>query len=354
MFQNLFLTIIAAEIKIQKHQSCVSKRRPITALMPVKISTYLSLSTTSTNIAFMLANTLLLVRPAAFGFNPQTAASNGFQQAQTLSVAEVQNRVLLEFEEVVLTLQTAGIRLLVLDDTAYPPKPDAIFPNNWFSTHPDGSVFLYPMATPNRQAEVRIDWLNQLEQLGKKQAIALIDLRAIAVENQFLEGTGSLIIDPANQQLFMSRSIRSQEPLAQKVADTLGLKLFCFDAFDSSGNAIYHTNVLLAISPQLVIFCSEVVPDGPEKDSIFRALNTPDRVLLEINQKQMAEFAANVLFVTNDKGEKYGIISRLGWNSLTLGQQTVFSHFFTPICLDIPTIEQIGGGSARCMLAELF
>jgi len=319
-----------------------------------KISTPLSISSTSANIALMLANTLLLVRPAAFGFNTQTAASNGFQQTQTIDSEVAQKQALAEFDEVVTTLSAAGIRLLVLDDTAQPRKPDAIFPNNWFSTHPGGSVFLYPMATPNRQTEVRTDWLPLLEKSNKNQTYTTYDLRSIAAENEYLEGTGSLILDPAHEQMFMNRSLRSQEQLAKKVAEKLGYRLHCFDAFDHQGKPIYHTNVLLAISPQLAVLCAEVIPEGDEKAAVMHALNTPDRVLLEISHKQMDQFAGNVLFVANIKGEKYGIISRTGWNSLTLGQQTVFSHFFTPICLDIPTIEQIGGGSARCMLAELF
>lgn len=302
----------------------------------------------------MLANTLLLVRPAAFGFNAQTAVSNGFQQTKPLAAEETQLRALAEFDEVVSTLRSADIQLLVLDDTTYPPKPDAIFPNNWFSTHPAGQLFVYPMATENRRAEVRLDWLNQLQGLGKKPPQKQIDLREVAEADEYLEGTGSLIIDPAHQQLFMSRSIRSQTRLAQCVADALDYKLCVFDALDGQGRPIYHTNVLLAISPQLAIFCPEVVPEGDEKAAVLRALNTADRVVMDINRQQLAQFAGNVLFVTNVKGEKFGIISRSGWNSLTLGQQTVFSHFFTPICLDIPTIEQIGGGSARCMLAELF
>lgn len=302
----------------------------------------------------MLANTLLLVRPAAFGFNAQTAVSNGFQQTKPFAAEEAQQRALAEFDEVVSTLRSAGIQLLVLDDTPYPPKPDAIFPNNWFSTHPDGQLFVYPMATENRRAEVRLDWLNQLQGLSKNQPQKQIDLREVAEADEYLEGTGSLIIDPAHQQLFMSRSIRSQTRLAQFVADALDYKLYVFDAFDGQGRPIYHTNVLLAISPQLAIFCQKVVPEGDEKAAVLRALNTADRVVMDINRQQLAQFAGNVLFVTNVKGEKFGIISRSGWNSLTLGQQTVFSHFFTPICLDIPTIEQIGGGSARCLLAELF
>lgn len=302
----------------------------------------------------MLANSLLLVRPAAFGFNPQTAESNGFQQKHDWSSTEIQKRALAEFDEVATTLQQAGIRILLVEDEVSPVKPDAIFPNNWFSTHPRGLLFLYPMATENRRTEVRLDWLPQLESVKKKQPEKIIDLREMAGENEFLEGTGSLIIDPAHRHIFMSRSLRSQEKLAQVVAQNLGYNLLSFDALDESGNPIYHTNVLLAVSPQLAIFCAEVVPEGDEKAAILRALNTTERVLLEISRKQMAHFAGNVLFVTNRKGEKYGIISRTGWKSLSLGQQTVFSHFFTPICLDIPTIEQIGGGSARCMLAELF
>jgi hypothetical protein len=302
----------------------------------------------------MLANTLLLVRPAAFGFNAQTAASNGFQQTQTMSAEAAQKQALAEFDEVVHTLRSAGIQVLVVNDHAEPPKPDAIFPNNWFSTHPDGRLFLYPMATENRRTEVRLDWLNQLEALGKTKPQKQIDLRAFAGADEYLEGTGSLIIDPAHQQLFMNRSVRSHTQLAQIVAAELGYKLYTFDAFDSQGQPIYHTNVLLAISPQLAIFCPEVVPEGDEKEAMLRALNTPDRVVMDISRQQLAQFAGNVLFVTNLKDEKFGIISRSGWNSLTLGQQTVFSHYFTPLCLDIPTIEQIGGGSARCMVAELF
>lgn len=302
----------------------------------------------------MLATTLLLVRPAAFGFNPQTAVSNGFQNALQLSAVAAQQRALAEFDDTVQLLRLVGLELLILIDPALPSKPDAIFPNNWFSTHPDGKLIIYPMATENRRAEVRFDWLNELEALGKMRPSSTFDLRTIAKENEFLEGTGSLIIDPGHAQIFMNRSIRSNERLAQEVANKLGYRLICFDAFDPRGQAIYHTNVLLAISPQLVIFCSEVVPDSDEKEALLRALNLGERVVLEITQAQMNQFAGNVLFVKNKAGERFGIISRTGWNSLTLGQQTVFSHFFTPICLDIPTIEQIGGGSARCMLAELF
>jgi len=302
----------------------------------------------------MLANTLLLVRPATFGFNPQTAASNGFQNISALSNTEAQRRALIEFDEVVTLLRLVGIQVLVVVDNAQPPKPDAIFPNNWFSTHTDGQLLIYPMATENRRTEVRLDWFDKLKELGKKPPETLIDLRIIAEEHEFLEGTGSLVLDPSHQQIFMNRSLRSHQKLAQEVANVLGYKLLCFDAFDKAGHPIYHTNVLLALSPQLAIFCPEVVSEGDEKVALLHALNAADRIVLEISRAQMDQFAGNVLFVSNVKGEKFGIISRTGWNSLTLGQQTVFFHFFQPLFLDIPTIEQIGGGSARCMLAELF
>ncbi len=302
----------------------------------------------------MLADTLLLVRPAAFGFNVETAASNGFQPSLLPVETNLQTTVLAEFETVVALLNAAGIQLLILNDSPEPAKPDAIFPNNWFSTHPEGKLFLYPMATANRRTEVRTDWIDQLAMLGKTAIKEIIDLREETPTGDYLEGTGSLILDPAHRQIFMNRSLRSDAATAAKVAAKLGYSLWVFDAFGSDDQPVYHTNVLLAIAPDLIIGCLDTIPEGAEKQAAVQALQAGNRPVLTISRTQMDHFAGNVLFVQNKTGEKFGIISQGGWDSLNETQQMLFRQYYQPLCFHIPTIERIGGGSARCMVAELY
>lgn len=296
-----------------------------------------------------LAKRLLLIQPAAFGFNTQTAASNGFQQHDL--PLDVHQRALAEFHALTAALTEAEIDFEVLLDTPEPVKPDAIFPNNWFSTHEGGQLFLYPMATPNRQAEVLPEHIAWLEKQGYTQ---LIDLRHHIVEQKYLEGTGSLVFDHAHRLVYANHSIRTHGELAKEVATALGYKAVLFQATDSSGAPIYHTNVVLSVSPQLAIACFKIMPDADEAALIAALLERNGRRVVAVTREQMEAFCCNALVVANRHGKPMILMSETAWQAFTAYQQLWIAERAEPVVVAIPTIEAVGGGGVRCMLAELY
>lgn len=285
-----------------------------------------------------------------FGYNTETALSNSFQQISDLTSTEIQNRALKEFENLAQKIGDAGISLKIFNDTALPQKPDAVFPNNWFSTHSDGTVVLYPMQSPLRRAERRediIEWLKAHYRVSR-----IIDFTHFERQKKFLEGTGSLVFDHKQKVVFACTSPRTEAALVQMVADALGYASCIFTATDEAGNEIYHTNVVMSISETLAIVCLECVTHGKEK--LLNKLTLAGRETIEINYEQLKNFAANLLLLQNKKGESFTVMSESARKIFSPVQIRQIENHTTIIASELKTIETIGGGSARCMLAEIF
>src|SRR5882762_1055801 len=233
---------------------------------------------------------VLMVRPACFGFNPQTAASNAFQQgAESPGDAETQRLALAEFDGLAKALQHAGVEVLIAPDTPRPVKPDAIFPNNWVSFHADGTVALYPMLAPNRRSERREDVLEQVVREGRFHVSRTVDLTHREAEGKYLEGTGSLVLDRAHRVAYACTSARTDLDVLGEFAQQLDYDLMTFDAVDAGGRAVYHTNVLMAIGTAFAVVCSESIPNDAHRAAVLSKLRATGHEVVEITQGQMAQ-----------------------------------------------------------------
>ena len=299
------------------------------------------------------ARAVLMVRPASFEFNPQTAASNAFQKGADLpGDGETQRLVLMEFDGVAKALQRAGVEVLIASDTPRPAKPDAIFPNNWVSFHFDGTVALYPMLALNRRSERREDILEQVVREGRVRVSRTVDLTHREDEGKFLEGTGSLVLDRSHRVAYASLSPRTDLDVLGEFAQLLDYDLVTFEAQDATGQPVYHTNVAMAIGTRFAVVCGEAIAHRPHRDAVFNQLRAAGHDIVDITQRQMQEFAANLLELAPAGGPVVAL-STTAWRSLGLTQQRTLESHAEVVRVDIPTIERIGGGGVRCMLAEL-
>ena len=293
---------------------------------------------------------VLMVRPASFGANPETAATNAFQRGAPGSAAELLARARAEFDALAAALRSHGVEVLVLADTPEPPKPDAVFPNNWVSFHADGRVVLYPMLVPSRQAEVRA---GLLAELGLPGARTLVDLRAGA-RGEALEGTGSLVLDRAERVAYACRSPRTSLRLLGRFCEALGYEACAFDARDARGTAIYHTNVMMAVGEGFAILCADSIPDAGERETVRARLRAGGHALVEITLAQLDEFAGNALALRSRAGAPLLVLSERARRALDPTQRAALERHATLVSADLTTIETCGGGSARCMIAEIF
>ncbi|AIZ64277.1 amidinotransferase [Hymenobacter sp. DG25B] len=299
------------------------------------------------------ARTVFLVRPTRFAFNPETAASNYFQQTMAgLSAGEIQEKAFAEFDAMVAALRAHGMQVLVFEDTAEPHKPDAVFPNNWLTLHPDGRVLLYPMCAPNRRLERRPDIL---EALGQQFAIQeIIDFSAHEQEGRFLEGTGSIIFDHVHRRAYACLSPRTHAGLLQEVCARLGYQPVAFHAYDAQQQEIYHTNVMMCIGARFAVVCLESIADIQERASVVDSLTETGHEVVPISLAQVASFAGNMLTLQPAAGPELLAMSQRAFDALLPAQRQALSQYCQLLPLPIPTIETIGGGSARCMLAEVY
>ncbi|MFN3529957.1 MAG: arginine deiminase-related protein [Bacteroidia bacterium] len=296
----------------------------------------------------LLAQRLFMVRPAAFGYNDATAETNSFQQ-RTASLNFT--KALGEFDAAVATIEAAGIDVLLAHDQPVPAKPDAIFPNNWFSTHPEGMLVLYPMYAENRQIEADEAHLSLLKQQGYSQ---ITDYRNKRNAGIFLEGTGSLVFDHLHRIAIAVPSARTTKSLAQQLTKQLGYALFMAESLDEQGLAIYHTNVVMSIAPSLAICCFKSIKDPDQSHMLATLLQRSGRTVLPINMAQMSSFCANVLMVNNQKAEPCLLVSQTAWKAFEPFQRAQIASIAEPVIVDIATIERSGGGGIRCMVAELW
>ncbi len=295
---------------------------------------------------------ILLVRPVAPGYNPETATSNAFQQLANVDAATAQQRVQSEFDAFANALRKEGIDVIVIEDTPVPAKPDAIFPNNWVSFHKDGRVILYPMMAPSRREERRRD---VVEQLRKKFEIKEVtDLSRYEKEGRHLEGTGSIVFDHVNQVAYACLSPRTDKELFVRVCELLEYEPVSFTAFDHSGQPYYHTNVMMCVGEEFCIICLDSIADSNERQQVKTALRKSGLEVITISQNQVSKFAGNMLSVRSREGEALLVCSSQAADCLTDIQRKILEKYARLLPLSIPTIETIGGGSARCMMAEIF
>lgn len=296
---------------------------------------------------------ILMVRPANFGFNEETAASNAFQtNNETLSNAEISRLALAEFDAFVEKLRSVGIDVIVAEDTNRPLKPDAVFPNNWVTFHQDGTVVTFPMYAPVRRLERRDDIVRSIqERFRVEQKIQLQEYEDI---DQYLEGTGSMIIDRPNKLVYACLSPRTHPDLLVRYCKLMGYTPVPFHAVDGDGMEIYHTNVMMALGETFVVICMETVQSEIEEDLLRKKFDATEKEIIEITLDQMMNFAGNMLQVRNAKGETFLVMSGQAFDSLTEAQIEQIGKHTNILSSPIPTIETFGGGSARCMMAEIF
>jgi hypothetical protein len=295
-------------------------------------------------------NNILMIRPVNFGFNAQTAESNAFQIKQADQQA-VQQKAQQEFDGFVSVLCENGVNVTVIEDTPEPHTPDSIFPNNWVSFHDTGDIFLYPMQAVNRRLERREDIISQLE--DSFAAKHIIDLSRYEAKNQFLEGTGSMVLDRVNKIAYACLSPRTDAEVLKAFCDYTGYKAVTFDAFDQQDKAIYHTNVLMCVGSKFAVICLDSITDLYQKLAVIQSLKSTGKQVIEITFEQMNKFAGNMLEVMNAGGDTLIVMSQTAYQSLTDAQRNTLSVFGKLVYADINTIETNGGGSARCMMAEV-
>jgi hypothetical protein len=296
---------------------------------------------------------ILMIRPVKFGFNEQTALSNAFQDA-SFAEANKENahtQALREFDDMVAGLRKAGVNVIVINDTPNPHTPDSIFPNNWVSFHNNGAVVLYPMQAENRRLERRQDIL---ESIGQEFFVdRIIDLSDGEAQNQFLEGTGSMVLDRRFHVAYACTSPRTHEDILEQFGRQMNYSIVKFKAVDGANQEIYHTNVLMCVGEMFAVVCLEAIPDPDERLTVRRSLEQTGKRVVEITLEQMNSFAGNMLQVKNSKGQNLIVMSSAAYHSLTETQRKVLAEYGSLQHFDLGMIEGNGGGSARCMMAEV-
>lgn len=293
-----------------------------------------------------------MVRPAAFGFNEETAANNFFQQASGLSPEWLQQQALAEFDEMVAVLQKNKVDVRVVNDSAHPPKPDAVFPNNWLSTTADGKVFVFPMFAPSRRAEKREEIIQELSR--DFIVTDFQDWSEYEAEGRFLEGTGSMLMDHDNKLIYAAISERTNLSVLEKFAATNGYQAIVFLATDEQGRPVYHTNVLMALGEHFAVLCEESIEEEWELIAVRQLLESTGHAILPISREQMRQFAGNMLELMNSEGEHLLVLSQTAFDALKPGQKQMLEAYAKLLPVSVPTIEQVEGGSVRCMMAEIF
>lgn len=295
---------------------------------------------------------IIMIRPRHFGFNAETAANNTFQQEDgAMGPEEIAQKALEEFDQLVTLLRENGVHVDVVDDTDDPVKPDAVFPNNWFSTHQNGTVVTYPMMSPARRNERREDVIVALSddyEVNKRYSFEVYE-----EYDQFLEGTGSLVLDREHRVAYACLSPRSEMTLIEKFCIVTGYTPLTFHAL-YDGKPVYHTNVVMALGATYVVICLECIPDPQEQKRLRESFRNTKKELIEITPKQMAAFAGNMIQLSSVTGEKLCVMSEQAYRSLSTEQTERLQQHNRILFSPVYVIEKYGGGSARCMIAENF
>ena len=300
-----------------------------------------------------LASAVLMIRPARFHSNPLTAESNRFQGKMDASPDEQQAAAAREFDGLVDALTKAGVRVVQFADTREPETPDAIFPNNWITTHADGTVVMYPMEATNRRTERRVDIIDALAAEHGFKVTGVIDLSPHEEEGHYLEGTGSLVLDRVNRVAYACLSSRTHLDALGDFAQRLDYDVVAFDAFDRDGVPIYHTNVLMSVGESLAVICDECIPRADQRDAVLESLKRTGHEIVSITFEQMAAFAGNMLELRSESGQRVLAMSDRARRSLTDEQRRIIETQAKIVSAPIDNIESSAGGSVRCMLAEI-
>ncbi|KQM49871.1 citrulline utilization hydrolase CtlX [Chryseobacterium sp. Leaf201] len=299
-------------------------------------------------------DTVLMIEPIAFGFNAETAKNNYFQIEQ--KGFDTQFKALTEFKAFVEKLRSKGINVITIKDTLDPHTPDSIFPNNWVSFHKDGKVVLYPMFASNRRVERRDDIIETIREQGFEVS-EIDDWSFPEMQGHFLEGTGSMIFDHDNKLAYGSVSLRLDENLFREFCEKYGFTPVVFHSFQTVGEErlpIYHTNVMMCVADKFVVICLDCIDSELERSKVAEIIKNSGKEIIEISEEQMQQFAGNMLQVQNRDGEKFLVMSETAYRSLHEDQVSAIEKYCEIIYSDLNTIEVNGGGSARCMLAEVF
>ncbi len=292
-----------------------------------------------------------MIRPARFGANPETADSNRFQRTE--AIADAATAALREFDALARRLADAGVGVVVAEDAPDPVKPDACFPNNWVSFHADGTVVLYPMMAPSRRAERRREPIAAVERAGYRVA-RTIDLSPLEARGEFLEGTGSLVLDRPRRIAYACRSPRTTAGGLAEFSAALGYRIVAFDAQGPDGRPAYHTNVLMAIGEGFAAVCADSIAQAGPRAAVIEELGRDGREVIAIDAAEMNGFAGNLLALRTQRGDPLIAMSDAALRALVPGKRRRLERHGTILSVGIPTIERLGGGSVRCMLAEVF
>ncbi len=300
---------------------------------------------------------LLMIEPVAFGFNEETAANNYFQQKDGQPAATIQQKAYKEFCNMVELLRSKEIDVVAIADTQSPYTPDSIFPNNWVSFHEDGRVALYPMFAVNRRAERRMDILEQLQEYGFTIA-EIIDFTAAEQQGRYLEGTGSMVLDRDARIAYAALSERTDSVLFHDFCAEFDYQPCAFHALQSVEGGrlpIYHTNVMMCVADRYAVVCFDSIDDNNERSLLREMLEKSGKEqIISLTEVQMHHFAGNMLQVKSIDGNPYLVLSQSAYNILTDDQKNIMGKYNELLPVDIATIEQYGGGSARCMIAEIY
>lgn len=300
-----------------------------------------------------ITDTILMVRPVNFRMNEQTAVNNYFQKK--LDKSNVNSLATEEFDTFVNKLRDVGVKVIVVDDIKEEDTPDSIFPNNWVSFHSDGEIALYPMFAENRRKERRLEYFSKLEEAGFK-INNIVDYTSAEEDDIFLEGTGSLILDRVNQKAYCAISPRADEDLVIEFCEDFEYTPVIFNAYQSVKDKrlpIYHTNVMMCLAEEFAVICLDTIDDKKERKNVVKHLKMDGKEIISISEEQMHEFAGNMLQVQGAE-EKFLVMSARAHRSLSAEQVNTIEKHCKILSSEIETIETCGGGSARCMMAEVF
>ncbi len=295
-------------------------------------------------------DTVLMVKPVAFGYNEETSVNNNFQTySGERDIPELARQ---ESEAFIALLEKSGINVITVEDTPEPHTPDSVFPNNWFSTHKDGTLVIYPMFAPNRRLERKPVMLETIRAVFDVKRT--VDLTPYEGKGLFLEGTGSMVLDRVNRIAYACRSPRTSAEVLEDFCERLGYDSLLFDAFDAGGTRIYHTNVMMSIGFEIAVLCQNSIRDPSQRAKVRESLEKSGRTVMDISFGQMNCYAGNMLELRSRAGEPCLILSRKAYNSLSDEQKGFLVSRIKLLIPSLDCIERNGGGSARCMLAEMF
>lgn len=303
---------------------------------------------------YQTAANILMVRPANFAFNEETAANNAFQSRDgRMSPQEIRAAAIAEFDAFVATLRAAGVGVIVAEDMDKPAKPDAVFPNNWVTFHQEGFIITYPMFAPTRRNERQEAIIEQVLQRGFR-CDARLHFEANEARDRFLEGTGSIIFDHVHRLAYACLSPRTDADLLEELCEKIGYQKVVFRAQDASSQDIYHTNVMMAMGENFVVICLDSIQDAGERRMLEKKFQETKKEIVDISFEQMNAFAGNMLQVRNLSGDLILVMSSTAYQALTKAQIALLKTKTKLLHSPISTIETYGGGSARCMMAEVF